>query len=253
MTRRATGLDWALATLDRYLVHAVVGAIDRARDVNPASNRDLPRGLELARDLAQELEHARDLAWELEHARAGNASELASALTLVRALELALTRDLEPARPAVLDTERVSALDHELELEHDLHVAFVRAPAFVRALTKARVLNGVRALVRALVCARAFVAPSKVATIKGERAFGRGARVVLSPAMGVLMALAVQVLPASRQLRHLEEFCAELIELRWWQWPWHVLCILGTMGGLRRALNEAASTPDGAQARRAKR
>lgn len=248
MKGRATALDRVLVALDRDLVRAVVRVLDRARDVSPVSARDLPRELELVRDLSRELELARDLARELELARAGNARELANALELVRALELALARDLEPAHAAVLDTAEGSALDLELKLEDDLDVAFVRAPAFVRALALARILNRVRALVRALVRARDFVA-----TYEDERAFGRGARVMLGRAMGALIALAVQVLPASRQLRHLEEFCAELLELRWWQWPWHALCILLHVGGLRRALNEAVGTPEGALARRAQR
>lgn len=244
MKRRATALDRALVALDRALVRAVVRALDRARDVDPASARDLPRKFDLVRDLAKEFELARDLAQELKDARAGNTRELASALELARDLEPALARDLEPARAAVLDPAGASALDRELELEHDLHVAFVRAPAFVRALALARILHRVRALVRALVCARDFVA-----AYEDERAFGRGAaRVMLA-----LMALAVQVLPVSRQLRHLEEFCAELLELRWWQRPWHVLCILICAVGLRRALNEAVGTPEGSRARRAKR
>jgi len=220
--RRTTALDRALVALDRDLVRAVVRALDRARDVDPASARDLPRELELARDLAQ----------ELEYARAGNARDLASALELVRALELG------PARAAVPDPTRSSALDLELELERKLDLAFVRA------LAVARIVNRVRALVRA----RDFVA-----TYEDERAFGRGARVMLGRAMGVLIALAVQVLPVSRQPRHLEEFCAELLELRWWQWPWHALCILLHVGGLRRALNEAVGTPEDALAHRAKR
>lgn len=252
MTRRATALDRARVTLDRYLVRAVVRALDRAREVGPVAVRDLFR---LARDLAQELELGRDLAQELELARAGNARELAGALELLRALELALefalARELDPGG-ATTAPEPVRAvapdLDRELALERELELAFVRAPAFVRATALVRILNRVRALVRALVRARDFVA-----TYEDERAWGRGARVVLGPAMGVLMALAVQVLPVSRQLRHLEEFCAELLELRWWQWPWHTLCILICAVRLRRALTEARSTPDGAQARRAKR
>ncbi|MBV8539573.1 MAG: hypothetical protein JO364_16055 [Pseudonocardiales bacterium] len=251
MTRRATALDRARVTLDRCLVRAVVRALHRAREVGPVAVRDLFR---LARDLAQELEFGRDLAQELELARAGNARELAGTLELVRtlelALELALDRELDPGGATAPEPTRAAApdLDRELALERELELAFERAPAFVRTTALVRILTRVRALVRALVRARDFVA-----TYEDERTLGRGARVVLGPVMGLLMALAVQVLPVSRQLRHLEEFCAELLELRWWQWPGHTLCILICATRLRRALTEARSAPDGAQARRAKR
>lgn len=231
MRRRATALDRVLLALDRRLVPAVVRALDRARDLGPVSARDLPRERELARDLARELELSRDLGQELEYARAGNAFELAGALELVRELEGALIRDREPARADALEGARASALEREFEHEYQLDVVFVRAPAFVRARAKVRVLNRVRALARALVCTRDFAA-----AYEDEPAVGGGARVMLT-----LMALAVQVLPVARQPRHLEEFCAELLELRWWQWPWHALCIVSCSVGLRRALNKSAS------------
>lgn len=218
MKHRATALDRVLLALDCALVRAVARTLDRARDVGPAPARELPREHELAHDLARELEHARDFAQELQYARAGNARELANTLELARTLELALTRAREPAPADALDSTRTSILDREIALEHKIDVAFVRAPKFIRASAKARVLNRVRALARALIHVRDYVA-----AYQDEGTFGWGARVMLA-----LMAVAVQVLPIARQPRHLEEFCAELLELRWWQRPEHALWILLT-------------------------
>ena len=68
-----------------------------------------------------------------------------------------------------------------------------------------------------------------------------------------LMALVVQMLPVSRQLRHLEEFCAELLELRWWQRLGHVLGIGLTAVKLRWDLNNTADTAEGVSVRRKRR
>lgn len=247
MKRRST-------TLDRALARAVVRALDRARDVVPVPARDLARELAVAHDLARKLELTRDLTRELELARASgldDARELDHELALVRALEVALIRALEPVGNSVADYEvdsaRASIFDRELalelELDLELDLAFVRAPAFVRSLVLVHILNRIRALIHAQARVRDFVVADK----------REDSRLTLARAMGALIALAVQVLPVSQQLRHLEEFCFELLELPWWQRPGYALRVMRQLCALRRALTEAMRTSSSASARRSKR
>ncbi len=183
----------------------------------------LANALALARDLASDLDNAEVLVGTLARANA-----LARALADAGALDLAHAIDLDLALNHTRDLACALARDIAREVARDLARDLARD--IVRDLVD---LDPMAHWARAVVAGGAGSMPGRVS--------------------GGLVALAVRLMPVAQQRRYHDELCGELVELpsreRWG----YALRLLAGAWELRRALVEAACTPDGAAPRRAKR